>query len=115
MSEEKTSKRSLDIQKLQLDLENHTRQDDRIYLEFKTILKNIDDKLTAFILSFNTHTTELAVLKANFESHLKTHTDEKIASESHQKNDMVKIGTILTVLTILINLGIWALNHFVLK
>ena len=109
--EEKTSKRLLDIQKLQLDLKNHMEQDERVFSEFKALLTSIDNKLTTMTVNDSTHNTDVAVLKTQFQNHLNEHK----TLEEKGKTGTIWIGLGLTVLTIIINLITWALQHIVVK
>ena len=93
-----------DVQRLAIDFENHSQQDDVRFTELKVILKGIDDKLDVLKNSFSNTSTDVAVLRSRVDSHLDGH-----------KNGQWFAVVGLSVITLIINSVFFAIQHVSFK
>ncbi|MDP2692291.1 MAG: hypothetical protein Q8O88_01465 [bacterium] len=94
----------LAIQKLQVQLKDHIKNDDYILQSISETLKSIDHKLENFTSSIATLQTKGAITQADLTNHLKTHDHSKW-----------QVGIVLSIVNVGIVISIFVLQNILFK
>ena len=108
MAKDLNKRQDLNIQKIQIDLDNHMKQDEHFASEITKKLVRIDEGIVDIQEKISPAMTQLAVLRNEFDTHL----------ESHQKETSTNkwfLTILITVVTFIANIAMWTIQHLAFK